>query len=259
MARIHRQELKHDEFIDTFDAVLLYVEDNGKMLAALALSLVLAGGGLGGFYWYSQREEQHAQGALNSALLTFQAPVRAGLPPLPGETQRTFGTEKEKWDAAIKELAAVRTDYPRTDAAVSAKHYEALARYQAGDVQQATKELEELSRAADRNVAALAKYHLAEVEGSQGHAAEAEKLFRDLVEHPTPTVPRELSQLALADLVAQSKPAEARQLYEQLKADFAGTPVADEVSKRLDLLPPPAPPTPTTPPFAAPGPGPSPK
>jgi len=238
MARLHRQELKHDEFIDTFDELLLYVEDNWRTLTALALSVMLAGGGLGGFYWYSQRQERRAQGALNSALITFQAPIRAGLPPLPGDTQRTFGTEKEKWDAAIKEFAAVRTDYPRTHAALMAKHYEALALYQAGETDQATKDLEELSRAADRNVAALAKFHLAEIHESQGHSPEAEKLFRDLMEHPTQTVPRELSQLALADLLAQSKPVEARQLYEQLKADFAGTPVAEEVSRRLDLLPP---------------------
>ncbi len=51
MARMHRQELKHDEFIDTFDELLLYVEDHGRTLALLALSVVLVGGGLGGFYW----------------------------------------------------------------------------------------------------------------------------------------------------------------------------------------------------------------
>jgi predicted negative regulator of RcsB-dependent stress response len=259
MARMHRQELKHDEFIDTFDELLLYVEDHGRILALLAVSVVLAGGGLGGFYWYSQRQEQRAQAALNSALITFQAPIRTGLPPLPGDTSRSFGTEKEKWDAAIKEFAAVRTDYPRTHAALTAKHYEALCRYQAGEVDEATKELDELSHAADRNVSALAKYHLAEIHESQGHSADAEKLYRDLTEHPTATVPRELSQLALADLVAQSKPEEARKIYQQLKRDFAGTQVADEVSKRLDLLPPPPPPTPTTPPFNPPGPDPSPK
>ena len=199
MARIQRRELKHDEFIDTFDDLLLYIEDNWRMLVALVLSVVLAGGGLGGFYWYSQRQERHAEAALNRALLTFQAPVRAGLPPLPGETQRSFATEKEKWDAALKEFAAVRTDYPRTRAALMAKHYEALSRYQAGQIDQATKELEELALAADRNVASLAKFHLAEIQQSQGRSTEAEKLYRELMEHPTPTVPRELSQLVLAD------------------------------------------------------------
>ena len=252
MARLHRQELKHDEFIDTFDELLLYVEDHWRTLTALALSVVLAGGGLGGFYFYSQRQEQRAQAALNSALITFQAPVRTGLPPLPGDTSRSFGSEREKWDAAIKEFAAVRTDYPRTDAALMAKHYEALARYEAGQTDEAIKELEELSHGADRNVAALAKFHLAGLYETKGRGADAEKLYRELAEQPTPTVPRELSQLALADLLAQSKPDEARQLYEKLKADFPGTPVAEEVSRRLDLLPPAPAGTPTAPPPAQP-------
>ncbi|HXE75847.1 MAG TPA: tetratricopeptide repeat protein [Candidatus Xenobia bacterium] len=247
MARLHRQELKHDEFIDTFDELLLYLEDNWRTLTTLALSVVLAGGGLGGFYFYSQRQEARAQAALSNALLTFQAPVRTGLPPLPGDTSRSFPNEKEKWDAAIKEFAAVRSDYPRTDAAQMAKHYEALSRYEAGQTDEAIKELEELSRGADRNVAALAKFHLAGMYEAKGRSADGEKLYRELAEQPTQTVPRELSQLALADLLAQSKPDEARQLYEKLKADFSGTPVADEVSRRLDLLPPAAAPVPATP------------
>ena len=259
MARIHRQELKHDEFIDSFDEFLLYLEDHWKWLIALLVGIVLAGGALGGFYFYSQRQERAAGAALANALTSFEAEVRQGLPPTPGDTSRSFASEKEKYQTAAKEFAAVRADYPRTRAALHAKHYEALCRYRLGESEPAVTALEELSRAADRNVAALAKLHLAGIYESQARPKDAEALYRQLADNPAPVVPREMALLALADLLAQSNPAEARRLYEQVKQEFPDTPVAEQVTRRLDLLPPPAPPTPTTPPFNPPGPDPSPK
>ncbi|MFQ5696610.1 MAG: hypothetical protein ACE5HB_11520, partial [Terriglobia bacterium] len=96
MARIQRHELKHDELVDTFDEALLYVEEHGRSLAALALAVVLAGGSLGGFYWYSQNQEAKAGAALSRALTTYQAPVQAALPPLPGQgPERTVTSEQE--------------------------------------------------------------------------------------------------------------------------------------------------------------------
>jgi tetratricopeptide (TPR) repeat protein len=258
MARIQRQELKHDEFIDSFDEFLLYLEDHWQWLTALVAGLMLVGGALGGFYFYSQRQERAATAALGNALESFEAPVRQGLPPTPGDTERSFATDKEKYETAAKEFAAVRTDFPRTRAALHAKHYEALCRYRLGETEAATKSLEDLSRAADRNVAALARLNLAGIYESQDKPKEAEALYRQLTENPAPVVPREVALLALADLLTQSNPAEARRIYEQIKGEFPDTPVAEQVTRRLDLLPPPAPPTPTTPPFNPPGPDPSP-
>ncbi len=259
MARIQRQELKHDEFIDSFDEFLLYLEDHWQWLVALLVGIVLAGGALGGFYFYSQRQERAATAAFGNALTSFEAPVRQGLPPTPGDTERSFATEKEKYETASKEFAAVRTDYPRTRAALMAKHYQALCLYHLGKSEPAVAALEELSRGPDRNVAALAKLHLAGIYESQARPTDAEALYRQLAENPAPVVPREVALLALADLLAQSNPAEARRIYQQLKAEFPDTPVAEQVTRRLDYLPPPAPPAPTTPPFNPPGPDPSPK
>lgn len=237
MARIQRQELKHDEFLDTFEELELYIEDNWRLLVTLVVGVMLTGGALGGFYFYSERQERRANAALAVAVQTFEAPVRQGLPPIPGDTQKSFSTEKEKFTAAAQEFAAVRTDYPRTRAARVAKHYEAVSRYQLGETDKAIAALEDLSRAADRNQAALARLHLAGIYAAQGKPAEAEKLYRQLVENPAATVPREVAQLALADFLAPTKPAEARQLYEQLKVAFPEGPLAEQVTRRLEALP----------------------
>lgn len=240
MARLKRQELKHDEFVDTFDEALVYVEEHGRTLLTLALAVVLGGGSVGGYYWYSQQRERQANAALGTALLTFEAPVQEGLPPLPGEgPEKIFATEREKYEAAEKEFAAVRADFPRTRAALLAKHYQAICQFEMGETEAATTALSELSRASDPNLAALAQLHLAGFYESLGRREEAEQLYRQLAENPATTVPRATALLALANLQAESNPAEARRLLAQVKAEYADTSISAEVTRRLELLPPP--------------------
>ncbi len=117
MARLHRKELKHDEFVDTVDRVLLYVEEHGRRLAALAVAIVLGSAAVGGYWWHSGQQAEKASIALGAAMVTFEAPVQAGLPSLPGQgTERVFSSEEEKWQAALEEFAAVREEYAGTQA-----------------------------------------------------------------------------------------------------------------------------------------------
>ena len=253
MARLKRQELKHDEFIDSADALYLYVEEHGRTLVTAALAVLVAGGALVGFYWYSRQQEHQGNAALGAALMTFEAPVQAGLPPLPGETRKTFTSEQEKYTAAEKEFTAVRTGFPRTRAALFAKHYQALCQWEKGEHDSALAGLDELTRAADPNVAALAKLHLAGYYESLGRAADAEKLYRDLADHPAVTVPRAAALLALAQVVSNRDAAEARRLLEEVKGAYPDTSIATEATRRLELLPatPPADPAPAAAPAAA--------
>jgi len=239
VARLKRQELKHDEFIDSVDELYLYVEEHGRQLLSLALVILLGGAALGGLYWYDRQQEQKAGAALGAALITFEAPVQAGLPPLPGEgARKTFTSEKEKYEAAEKEFAAVRADFPRTRAARLARQYQAVCQWEKGEHDSALATLEELTRSSDRNASALAKFTLAGYYETLGRAADAEKLYRELIERPTTTVPKASAQLALADLKTSSDPAEARRLLEEVQEEFPDTAVAREVARRLELLPP---------------------
>lgn len=250
MARIQRQELKHDEFVDTLDATLLWLEDHWRALGLTALAVVLVGGSVGGFLWYSRHQEQRASTALTAALMTYQAPVQAGLPPLPGQgPAKVFTSEKEKFEAAQKEFAAVRADFPRTQAGQLAGLYQALCQNQLGDTKAAVATLEATTGARDPNVAAQVQLTLAGYYQKLNRRPDAEKLYRQLADHPTVTVPRSLVLLELAAMKAESDPAEARRLLDEIKKEFAGTEIAAEVTRRLELLPAPAPtPPPATPP-----------
>jgi len=253
VARLHRQDLKHDDFVDSMDSLELWLEDNLRLLVAFALAGALTAGALGGYWWYAGGQETRAQTALGNALITLSRPVQEGLPALnvPG-TARTFASETDRYRAARDEFAAVRADFPRTRAARLAKHYEALCDFHLGETGKAVAALEELARAADPNLSSLASFHLAGFYQALGRRSDAEKIYRRLADHPTELVPRPMALVALADIESASNPMAARQLLEQVKAEFPDGPVAEEISRRLDLLPAP----PNAPP-AAPQPAPA--
>lgn len=251
MARIQRQELKHDEFVDTLDATLIWVEDNWRALLTASLAVLLVGGSVGGYLWYSRTQEQRAGTAFTAALMTYQAPVQAGLPPLPGQgPEKVFTSEKEKYETALKEFAAIRTDFPRTQGAFLAGLYQALCQNQLGDLKAAVAILEQVGQVRDPNVAAEAQLTLAGFYQKLGRPQDAEKLYRQLAAKPTVTVPRSMALLELAAMKAESDPAEARRLYDEIKKEFADTDIAAEVSRRMELLP--------APPEAGPAPAPAP-
>ena len=238
MARIQRQELKHDEFVDSVDAFLLYLEDNWRRLTVIALAVLLGGGSIGGYIWYSRDQEQRAGTALTAGLFTLQAPVQAGLPQLPGEgPERIFTSEQAKYEAARKEFNAIRTEFPRTRSALLAAFYVALCDHQLGKTDAAVTALEELTRARDTNVAAQARLTLAGFYQQRGRSADAEKLYRQLADNPTVTVPRSLALLELATLKTQTDPAAARKLFDEIKREFPDTQIAAEVTRRMELLP----------------------
>lgn len=251
MAHIRRQELKKDEFVDSFEETLLWIEDHARGLAVAAVVVVVAGGSGGGFYWYSKQQEAKGAAALTEAMNTYQAPVQEGLPPLPGQgPERTFASEQEKYEAADKEFAAVSEDYPRTRAARLAQQYEALCEFELGQSDAAIARLQELTRSSDKNTAAVAKFTLAGFYRKLGKRDDAAKLLNELAENPAPTIPRATALLELATLKADDDPAEARRLYTEIKNEYPDTPVAAEVTRRLEMLP--APPAQPPPPPAEP-------
>jgi predicted negative regulator of RcsB-dependent stress response len=242
VARIQRQELKHDEFVDSVEETLLWFEDNARTLALVALTVVVGGGSVGGFYWHSKKQETKAGVALADALVTYQAPVQAGLPALPGEgPQQSFASEQEKYTAAEKEFAGVVEEYPRTRAGRLAQHYHALCLFELGKTDEAIASLRDLSLSADKNTAAMVKLSLAGFHRKLGQREEAAQLLQELADNPTATVPRATALLELATLKSDADPAEARRIYNEIKTEFADTPVEDEVTRRLEFLPPPPP------------------
>ena len=72
---------------------------------------------------------------------------------------------------------------------------------------------------ADDDLASQAALSLAVVYADSGRIEEGDQLLRDLIDNPTYLVSSEQATIALADLLIDSRPEEARQLLEPLRGE----------------------------------------
>ena len=86
----------------------------------------------------------------------------------------------------------------------------------------------------DANLASLAHLALANLLTQHGQTGEAIRLYQDLINHPTDTVPAATAQLQLAQLYeANNNGAEANKIYALLKAKDTTTAAGQIAAQKL--------------------------
>ena len=220
MARLTRHDLKEHEFEDTIEYVQEFARQYAKEIVSGVAAAVIVIGGFVGWRSYNEHQAAAANAALSEALKTFQAPVSAAPVNLfsssPSQpTGGQFTSDEQKYKAAMAQFSAVGAKYGRQKAGIFARYYVGLCQSAMGDDNAAQKTLAVVGQASDKDAAALAKLALASDLAKAGKTAEAAKVYQDLAQHPTSTVPRSTALLAEADLYRNTQPAQARALYEQ--------------------------------------------
>lgn len=213
--RITRKELKADRFAEEVEHTFEFVTGHRKQFirygAAAAGVAVLAAG----WYFYSASQKRARQEALREATATYEAPVGgSGNPYL-----KSFATQAEKDKAVEKAFNDLVRKYSGSDEAHIALYYLAAKAADEGKMAEAEKRFKEVADSASRPYASLARYSLAQIYHAQGKTAEAEALLRDLIANPTALVSKEQATLTLGQMLADSKPAEARKLLEPLRTE----------------------------------------
>lgn len=214
MDRLTRKELKSDRFALEVQHSVEYVSEHRKQLerwgtiAGAALVIILA------VYGYMRYQHGVREEALQNALQIQNAQVG----PQTNEFTRTFATEAEKNAAAQKVWTDLAAKYPGTEVGVIAEYYLGAAAADKGNIAEAERRLKVVADSGKADYASLAKLSLAQVYASEGKADEAEKLARSVMDHPTALVSKDQATLVLAQLIAKTKPQEARKLLEPLRA-----------------------------------------
>ncbi len=232
MDRITRKELKKDAFAREVGHTVEYLGEHSRQLTrygAVALAIVLLGGG---FYFYNHRRQTAREKALGEAMEILQAPVG---PSSANQTVKTYATPQDKYNAASKALSAIADKDPGTEEGVVAKYLLGTMAADQGRLEGASKLLKEAADSKYANYASLAKLSLAQVYAAQGNLAESEKLLRSLIDKPTILVSKQQATIALARILASTKPEEARKLLEPLRLE-AG-PAARTAFSILNTLP----------------------
>lgn len=228
-----RHQLKEDRVKQTAGEAMHWSAEHrgslirGGIVAVIAL-LAVAGG-----FWYYQHTNELANAALGRALSTLNAPVVASKESAPAGME-VYTSIAERNAAARKALEAVAKNYAYSAAGKSARYLAATAAMNAGDNKYAEEQLQELSHAGDAETAALAKFALASVYRNTNRTSDAEKIYNDLKEHPTTTVPKVRALLELADMYETSQPGQAATIYQQVQKEFPNSVAASIAKQRLE-------------------------
>ena len=215
MDRAHRQELKHDRFVEQVGHTVEYATEHKQQIGrygAIALVVLVV---ILGVSWYMRSQATARQEALREAIHKQEGQI--------GPTQSPFlvsyptAADKQKAvDAAWNDLIA---RYSGSDEAMIGHFYMGINSADRGNTQDAEKHLKIVADSGKDDYASQAKLSLANLYESQGKVAEAEKLLRSLVDDPTVLVSKEQATLVLAKVLAKSRPAEARKLLEPLRTE----------------------------------------
>jgi predicted negative regulator of RcsB-dependent stress response len=211
--RITRKELKSDRFALEVEHTFDFVAEHQRQLilyGSIAVAVVLVAVSV---FFFMRRQHTVREQALGSAIQVQEAPVG---PPNPGAVV-TFPTEEAKRAAATKAFDDVASKYPGSDEAAVAKYYLGASAADQGKMTDAEKLFQTAAAAGDKNYSSLARFSLAQVYFAEGRTADAEKILRDLMAHPTLFVSKEQATIALAKGIAPTKPAEARKMLEPLR------------------------------------------
>jgi predicted negative regulator of RcsB-dependent stress response len=229
-----RSALKKDDvFIHSTQAGLDWIAENRSKALRISIAvLVVIALAIAGAIFYQQRS-QAAANAFGRAASLYGTPIADPAQPAP-PGMKTFPTTADRAKAANPLFEDVARRYGSTTAGHNALYFAALTAAEMGNTSAAEADFRKAGDLHDASLASLARLALANLLTQQGKTAEAIKLYQDLINHPTATVPSATAQLQLAELYeANNKSAEANKIYAQLKAKDATTAAGQIAAQKL--------------------------
>ena len=225
-----RHQLKQDKFAATVEG---FTTGHKDTLSKLAISIVVLVIALGGMYFYQNSRNDDANTQLGIALRTLNANIRAEGAPADPNVQ-SFASAKERATEAHKLLLQVNKDFSMTDAGKMALYMAGTTSLEVGDNATGEKELKDASDVwLDKDVAALARFALANFYRDNGKTDQAIELLKNIIDAKADSVPRATAQLALADIYeSQKKPADAIKIYEDVVKEGSTAPEAKKDDKK---------------------------
>lgn len=232
MAQISRKELKSNEFVSGMDAAYeFFLEHRDRLIAAAVVVIVVAVAAYGIISWRNTRN-RNATAMLAQALNTLHAPLLSATTP---KGTAAYASVATRGAAAAHQFQAVVSEYPSTTAGQLARYYLGLAQLDANNPG-AEKNLQAAANSSNPVAATAAKHALANLDIQRGQFAQAHALLVGLTQQDSPTLPRAVVLMELADLDRTYNPKEAVQYYRELEADYPATSTAQTAQQQLASL-----------------------
>jgi tetratricopeptide (TPR) repeat protein len=229
--------LKNDKFVTTTSHGLEWASENRRsvitttaILLIVILVVVFAG------VIYNNRSNASAA-AFGDAMQTYQTPLAQASQQVPPGT-KTFPSIAERAKAANAQFVDIANRYGMTPNGANARYFAGLTEIEAGQTQQAEDTLKKVASGWDGDLAALAKYALAQLYRDSGRDDQAIDLYKEMMKKSATTVPSGEAQLALAELYqSEGKTDLAKQQYADLKDKDAKGPAGQIAAQKLNPAP----------------------
>jgi predicted negative regulator of RcsB-dependent stress response len=233
MVRYTRQELKQDKFAETAKEAVHWTVVHRKTITGGLIVLVVAAAVAAGLFWYHEHRNALASEQLGKAMVTYNAPV--GMPS-PDKQMVAFQTVTERATAAKQEFYRISNEFGSTRSGQLAHYFAALCEADLSNYKVAEDQLKVVASSRDAEVSSLAKLALASVYRSENKDSDAVAVLKELIEHPTTSVPKASAQLALASVYEAKQPDEAKKLYQQIAKDDPKSPAAQIANQREQAI-----------------------
>ena len=226
-----KELLKQDKFTVEAEHTVNFLSEHRKeavRYGGIALALVIV---VAAVFYYRTSQVSVREQILGEDIALSNAAVG----PAPAGGGPSFQTQAAKDDAVTKAFTKLAADYNGTEEAYIAEYYLAARALDAGKVDDARKKDQDVADHAGANYASLAKLALAQLDFAENKTAEAEVLLKGLMDHPTDLVSKTQATFTFANVIAPTRPDEARKLYTQLAAEKSD--VGQMASTALASLP----------------------
>ncbi|HEV2279927.1 MAG TPA: tetratricopeptide repeat protein [Acidobacteriaceae bacterium] len=228
-----RHALKQDRFITATTSGLDWVGENRAAVIRWSIAVVLfVAVVVAGIVVYEQRDSA-ANRLLGQAMDIYQTPIaQPNQPAEPGQT--TYPSAAARAKAAYPLFSQVANQYGWLSAGEMGRYFAGLTAQDMGNKSEAETDLNKAADSHDSSVASLAKVALANLYAQTGRNSQAVEEFRNLIAHPTTTVPKPAAQLLLADFYASTgQQEEARRIYAEIKDQDKDTEAAQIATQKL--------------------------
>lgn len=227
-----RHALKQDRFVEATASGLDWLQDHRRntIIAAITV-LVLAAFVIAGVVIYNTRSAR-AEALFGQAMDIYNTPLaQPGQEQIPGE--KTYPTAAARAKAANPLFVRVADHYGWFKVGKNAEYFAGLTYLDMGQTASAERELEGAINSDDNGLSALARMALAGLYRQTGRDDQAVDLYQQVIKHPTLTVPASAAKLELAGLYETTNPAEARQIYAQIKDQDKDTVAGQIAAQKL--------------------------
>jgi len=209
--------LKQDKFAVEVEHTVDYFAAHRKQAVrygGIALAVILVASAV---YYYRSSQHTVRQQMLGEGIALVSAPVGVATPPPGGGP--TFSDNAARDSAVAKAFTKISTDYNGSEEGYIAEYFLAGKAVDAGKLDDARKKYQDVADHASTNYGSLAKLALAQIDLAENRGADAEKLLKDLMDHPTDLVSKAQATIAYAKAIAPAHPEDARKLLLQIAGD----------------------------------------